>query len=286
MGVALVTPFKKDKSIDYDSLGRLIEYLINNDTDYIVALGTTAETPTLLHSEKTELMRFIAKKVNGRIPLVVGMGGNNTSAVVEELKSTDLSGYNAILSVVPYYNKPSQEGMYQHFVTIARESPLPIVLYNIPGRTGVNMSADTTLRLARDCHNIIGIKEASGNLDQVKAIIDEKPSDFLVISGDDSLALSFIKKGACGVISVIGNALPKEYSRMIHLALSANYIRAGFIDQQLSELYRHLFAEGNPAGIKSMLESMKLIENQLRLPLMPVSQATSDKIKNALKEIV
>ncbi|MDE6265246.1 MAG: 4-hydroxy-tetrahydrodipicolinate synthase, partial [Paramuribaculum sp.] len=223
MGVALITPFKKDKSIDYDALAKLLDYQIKSGADYLVVLGTTAETPALSAREKADLKRFIADRVAGRVPLVIGCGGNNTAAVVEEVKNLDTNDFGAVLSVVPYYNKPSQEGIYQHYSAIAKASPLPIILYNVPGRTGVNMSAETTLRLAADHPNIIGIKEASGNISQMDEIIKHKHPEFLVISGDDGITFPLITLGAAGVISVIGNAFPREFSRMVRLALEGEY---------------------------------------------------------------
>ena len=222
MGVALITPFKQDKSVDFPALARLLEYIIQNKADYIVVLGTTAETATLTEDEKKAVKEFVIERVNRRVPLVLGVGGNNTKALTDYLKENDLSAFNAILSVVPYYNKPSQEGIYQHYKAIAEASPIPVILYNVPGRTGVNMTAETTLRLARDFENIIGIKEASGNITQMDDIIKNKPADFMVISGDDGITFPLITLGAVGVISVIGNAFPKEFSRMVRLACSAN----------------------------------------------------------------
>ncbi|MDE6315673.1 MAG: 4-hydroxy-tetrahydrodipicolinate synthase, partial [Muribaculaceae bacterium] len=227
MGVALVTPFKADKSIDFQALARLVEHQIRSGIDFLVVLGTTAETPTLSADEKRQVRDFVAARVAGRIPLVLGMGGNNTMGLVEELKSTDLSNYQAILSVVPYYNKPSQEGIYQHYAAIAKASPLPVVLYNVPGRTGVNMTAETTLRLANDFPDtIVAVKEASGNFSQIDDIIKRKPADFMVISGDDGITFPLITLGAVGVISVIGNAFPKEFSRMVRLALEGDFANA------------------------------------------------------------
>lgn len=243
MGVALVTPFKQDKSIDYPALARLLEYIIQNKADYLVVLGTTAETPTLSEAEKTELKRFIAERVRRRVPMVLGVGGNNTMALVDYLKNTDLSDYEAILSVVPYYNKPSQEGIYQHYKAIAEARPdMPIVLYNVPGRTGVNMTAETTLRVARDFKNVIAVKEASGNITQMDDIIKNKPDTFDVISGDDGITFPLITLGAVGVISVIGNAFPREFSRMVRLALQGDYANALTIHHKFAELFSALLA--------------------------------------------
>ena len=285
MGVALITPFKEDESIDFDALARLLEYQIQNGTDYLVVLGTTGETPSLTEEEKRQIQRFVVERTRGRIPLVLGIGSNNTRNVVEHLYSDDLSGYDAILSVVPYYNKPSQEGIYQHYAAIAQASPLPIILYNVPGRTGVNMTAETTLRLARDFNNIIAIKEASGNITQMDDIIKNKPHDFMVISGDDGVTFPLITLGAVGVISVIGNAFPKEFSRMVRLALNGNYNQALTIHHRFTELFSLLFVDGNPAGVKCLLNLMGMIENKLRLPLVPTRITTYEKIQDVLEKL-
>jgi len=285
MVVALITPFKEDDSIDFDALAQLLEYQIQNGTDYLVVLGTTGETPSLTEEEKYRIQRFVVERTRGRIPLVLGIGSNNTRNVVEHLYSDDLSGYDAILSVVPYYNKPSQEGIYQHYATIAQASPLPIILYNVPGRTGVNMTAETTLRLARDFSNIIAIKEASGNITQMDDIIKNKPHDFMVISGDDGVTFPLITLGAVGVISVIGNAFPKEFSRMVRLALNGNYNQALAIHHRFTELFSLLFVDGNPAGVKCLLNLMGMIENKLRLPLVPTRITTYEKIQDVLEKL-
>lgn len=285
MGVALVTPFKHDKSIDFDALARLLEYQIKNGVDYMVVLGTTAETATLSTEEKHALRGFIVERVGGRVPLVIGIGGNNTMAIVEELKSTDLSPFQAVLSVVPYYNKPSQEGIYQHYSAIAQASPIPVILYNVPGRTGVNMTAETTLRLAAAHTNIIGVKEASGNISQMDDIIKNKRDDFMVISGDDGITFPLITLGAVGVISVIGNAFPKEFSRMVRLALQGDYERALTIHHRFTELFSLLFVDGNPAGVKCLLHAMGFIENELRLPLVPTRITTYEKIRRVLESL-
>ena len=274
MGVALITPFKADKSVDYDALARLLEYQIKNGVDYLVVLGTTAETATLAPHEKQQLREFIVERVNGRVPLVIGIGGNNTMSVIDEIKATDLSRFSAILSVVPYYNKPSQEGIYQHYSAIASASPIPVILYNVPGRTGVNMTAETTLRLARDHENIIGVKEASGNISQMDEIIKNKKPDFMVISGDDGITFPLLTLGAVGVISVIGNAFPREFSRMVRLALNGDYANALSIHHRFTELFSLLFVDGNPAGVKCLLHEMGYIENELRLPLVPTRITT------------
>ena len=285
LGIALVTPFKSDGSIDYEALVRLVEYQIKNGVDFLCIMGTTAETPCLSAEEKAELKSFFIERVAGRVPLLMGCGGNNTAAIVKELKEGDWRGIDGILSVCPYYNKPSQEGMYQHYKAIAEASPVPVVLYNVPGRTGVNMSAETTLRLARDFENIVAIKEASGNITQMDDIIKNKPNNFDVISGDDGITFPLITLGAVGVISVIGNALPAEFSRMVRMALNGDYEYARVIHHKFTELFKLLFVEGNPAGVKAMLHAMGMIENQLRLPLVPTRLTTMEKISAILKEL-
>jgi dihydrodipicolinate synthase len=285
MGVALITPFKENDSVDYDALVRMVNHLIQNGTDYIVALGTTAETSTLSDEEKVEVKRIIVEQVNHRIPVVLGVGGNCTRNILSQLESTDFKGVDAILSVVPYYNKPSQEGIYQHFKAIAKASPRPVVLYNVPGRTGINMTAETTLRLACESNNIVAIKEASGNITQMDDIIKRKPSEFQVISGDDGITFPLIALGAVGVISVIGNAFPKEFSRMVRLALEGDYNNARIIHSRFAELFELLFVDGNPAGVKSMLNMMGFIENKLRLPLVPTRITTFEKIRDVLQKL-
>lgn len=282
MGVALVTPFKSDKSIDFDALARLLEYQIKNGIDYLVVLGTTAETPTLTLDERRQIREFVADRVAGRLPLVLGVGGNSTDMVVNELKTTDLSKFSAILSVVPYYNKPSQEGIYQHYRAVVEASPLPVILYNVPGRTGVNMTAETTLRLSNEFPNIVGVKEASGNITQMDDIIKRKREDFMVISGDDGITFPLITLGAVGVISVIGNAFPKEFSRMVRLALEGDYDRARAIHHKFTEMFSLLFVDGNPAGVKSALNAMGFIDNELRLPLVPTRITTYEKIRTII----
>lgn len=285
MGVALITPFNEDGTIDFPALARLIEYQIQNGIDYLVALGTTAETPTLTEDEKTRVRAFVIEKVKGRVPIVLGLGGNNTQAIVESLKTQDFDGIDAILSVVPYYNKPSQEGIYQHYKAIASATKLPVILYNVPGRTGVNMTAETTLRLARDFDNIVAIKEASGNITQMDDIIKNKPTDFMVISGDDGITFPLITLGAVGVISVIGNAFPREFSRMVRLALNGDYASALTIHHRFTELFSLLFVDGNPAGVKCLLHAMGYIQNQLRLPLVPTRITTYEKIRDVLQKL-
>lgn len=285
LGIALITPFNSDGSVDYVSLKRLVEYQIGNGADFFCILATTGEAPCLSHAEKEEITDFIKEIVKGRVRILKYCGGNNTAAVVEEIKSTDWSGIDGILSICPYYNKPSQEGLYQHFKAIAQASPLPIVLYNVPGRTGINMKAETTVRLAKDFPNIVGVKEASGSLEQVDEIIKNKPDNFDVISGDDALTFPMIASGAAGVISVIGNALPKEFSRMIRLEFRGEYEPARKIHHKFTELYSLLFVEGNPAGVKALLSDMGMIENKLRLPLVPTTIKTKQKMAEILKAI-
>lgn len=285
MGVALITPFKQDKSIDYDALARLLEYQIKSGVDYLVVLGTTAETATLTPAERQAVKEFVVERVAQRVPLVIGIGGNNTMALVEELKTTDLSPFSAVLSVVPYYNKPSQEGIYQHYKAIVEASPLPVILYNVPGRTGVNMTAETTLRLAREFSNIVGVKEASGNITQMDDIIKNKREDFMVISGDDGITFPLITLGAVGVISVIGNAFPKEFAKMVRLALGGDFEKALLIHHRFTELFSLLFVDGNPAGVKCLLNAMGYIENELRLPLVPTRITTYEKIRRVLDSL-
>ncbi|MBQ6433049.1 MAG: 4-hydroxy-tetrahydrodipicolinate synthase [Bacteroidaceae bacterium] len=285
MGVALITPFRTDGSIDEEALIRLVEYQIGSGADFLCIMGTTAETPTLTADEKHYLKRLLVERVGGRVPLLMGCGGNCTAAVVAELEQTDWTGIDGVLSVCPMYNKPSQEGLYQHFRAIAEASPVPVVLYNVPGRTGVNMTAETTLRLARDFDNIVAIKEASGNITQMDDIIKQKPDGFDVISGDDGITFPLITLGAVGVISVIGNALPREFSRMVRLALRGEYSAALRIHHQFAELFKLLFVDGNPAGVKAMLHAMGMIENQLRLPLVPTRLTTMEKISDILHQL-
>ncbi|MCD7899096.1 MAG: 4-hydroxy-tetrahydrodipicolinate synthase [Bacteroides sp.] len=285
MGVALITPFKQDESIDYDALIRMVDYLLKNNADYLCVLGTTAETPTLTDEEKKRIKEIVTERVNGKIPIILGVGGNNTRAIIQQLKSDDFTGVDGILSVAPYYNKPSQEGIYQHYKAIAETTDLPIILYNVPGRTGVNMTASTTLRIAGDFKNVIAIKEASGNISQMDDIIKNKPSNFEVISGDDGIAFPLITLGAIGVISVIGNAFPREFSRMTRLALQGDFTNALKIHHRFTELFDLLFIDGNPAGVKSMLNAMGMIENKLRLPLVPTRITTFEAIRKVLNEL-
>ncbi len=285
LGVALVTPFTIEGEVDYKALKRLVEYLIQNGADFLCILATTGETPCLSSDEKNQIKQLVIDVNRGRVPILIGCGGNNTRAVVEELKTTDWTGIDGILSVCPYYNKPSQEGLYQHFKAIAEASPLPVVLYNVPGRTGINMKSETTVRLANDCENIVAIKEASGSLEQVDEIIKNKPERFDVISGDDALTFSMVASGAAGSISVIGNALPREVSRMIRLEFKGEYEVARTIHHRFTELYSLLFVDGNPAGVKALLHEMGFIENVLRLPLVPTRITTLQKMTEILKTL-
>ena len=285
LGVAMVTPFKTDGQIDFESLARIVENLIAGGVDHLCVLGTTAETPTLSESERLEVVKFVIKQVKGRIPMMVGCSSNCTAAVLEQIKDYQLDGIDAILSAVPFYNKPSQEGIYRHFAEIAKASAKPIVLYNVPGRTGVNMTAQTTLRIAREFRNVIGIKEASGNMEQVKEIIAGAPDGFRVIIGDDSLAMEAIRNGAAGVISVIGNAVPKRFSQLVHATMQGNYAEAEQIQKQLSPLYGLLFKEGSPCGVKALMSDRGILENVMRLPLVPVSDALHKEIQNGFAGI-
>ena len=283
MGVALITPFQSDGSVDYAALSRIVDYQIQNGADYLVVLGTTAETPTLSPDEQKAIVRLVISNVNGQIPIVLGAGGNCTHTVVQKLQTEDFTGIDALLSVVPYYNKPSQEGIYRHYQCIANATPLPVILYNVPGRTGTNMTAETVLRLAHDFDNITAVKEASGNMTQIGTIIKNKPQDFQVISGDDGITFPLIASGATGVISVIGNAFPQEFSRMVHTALKGDYANALALHHRFSELFEWLFTDGSPAGVKSILHLMGRIENVLRLPLVPTQATTYENIQKALQ---
>ena len=285
LGIALITPFNEDGSVDYPTLAKLVEYQLKNGADFFCILATTGETPCLTPEEKIKVKDTVISTVHGRVPILMGCGGYNTAAVVDELKNGDFKGIDGILSICPYYNKPSQEGLYQHFKAISTATKLPIVLYNVPGRTGVNMTAATTVRLAKDCKNIVAIKEASGNLEQVDEIIKNKPSSFDVISGDDALTFPMISCGAVGVISVIGNALPREFSKMIRLEFKGEYEAARKIHHRFTDLFSLLFVDGNPAGVKCVLSEMGMIKNILRLPLVPTRITTMQRISDILKEL-
>lgn len=284
-GVALITPFNEDKSIDYSALERLVENQISGGTDYLVVLGTTGETPALSDDEKKEIVRFVIEKNAGRLKIVVGIGSNNTLALVQSIQKTNFDGVDAILSVTPYYNKPTQEGLFQHFKAVVEASPVPVILYNVPGRTGVNMDADTTLRIARLSEKAVGIKEACGDLGQFAKIIKDAPEYFKVISGDDALALPSITTGAIGVISVIANALPEQLSQLIHASLEGNIAKASQLHLQMAEILKLIFKEGNPGGVKALMEMMGTVKNQVRLPLVPVSAVTYSLIEKELKRI-
>lgn len=284
-GVALVTPFKADGSVDFDGLKNLINYVIDGKVEYLVSLGTTGEASTLNKDEKKKIWEFTAEVNNGRLPLVAGIGGNDTISLAKSIKDFTISGYDAILSASPYYNKPTQEGIYQHYKYLSESGDLPIFLYNVPGRTASNLSSDTTCRLANDCKNIIGIKEASGSFDQFNQIMRDKPAEFLLISGDDPVALPMISLGAVGVISVIGNALPKQLSDMIRLCLQGEYKTAQPLHLALIEFTRLMFAEGNPAGAKAALKYFGVCEEHLRLPLVQVSEILRTAIINESKKI-
>lgn len=277
-GVALVTPFNANGSVDFDGLKNLINYQIEGKVEYLVSLGTTGEASTLNKDEKKKIWEFTAEINNGRLPLIAGIGGNDTRAIAQNIKDFEVSGYDAILSASPYYNKPTQEGIYQHYKALSESSSLPIFLYNVPGRTGSNISAETTCRLATDLKNIIAIKEASGNFDQFNQIMRDKPADFMLISGDDPVAMPMISIGAVGVISVIGNALPKQLSDMIRLCLAGDFAKALPLHLSLIEFTRLMFAEGNPAGVKAALKYLGVCEDNLRLPLVQVSS----KIREAI----
>ncbi len=285
LGLAMITPFTDNGDVDYKALKRLVEFQIKNGADFLCILCTTSETPCLTGDEKKKIKDLVVEINNGRVPLMMGCGGNNTATVIRELKETDFSGIDAVLSVCPYYNKPSQEGLYQHFKAISEASPLPVVLYNVPGRTGVNLKPETTVRLANDCENIIAIKEASGSLEQVDEIIKNKPSRFDVLCGDDALTFSMVASGAAGAISVIGNALPKQVSRMIRLEFNGEYEPARKIHHMFTELYSLLFVDGNPAGVKALLSEMGFIGNNLRLPLVPTRITTREKMAEILKKL-
>jgi 4-hydroxy-tetrahydrodipicolinate synthase len=277
-GVALITPFKSDLSVDHQALAAVVEFNITNGVDYLVISGTTGESATITAKEKKEITATVIQANNGRVPLVIGIGGNNTKAVVEELQSTDLSPFTAILSVAPYYNKPTQEGFYQHFKAIAEAASIPIILYNVPGRTAKNVEPSTVLRLANDFESIVAVKEAGNNRDQYLELIKNKPADFLVISGDDDLVLGVTLAGGSGVISVIGQAFPKEFSKMIQLGLEGNAEDALQLEARLMPIINLIFEENNPAGIKSVLKTKGYCKDIVRLPLVPASQALQTKI--------
>ena len=284
VGAAMITPFKSNGECDMEALGRMLDYVIDGGTDYIVALGTTAETPTLTANEKRQILDFTREKVAGRKPIVVGAGGNNTAELIRQIQTMDLEGISAILSVTPYYNKPSQEGLYLHYKAVAEASPLPITLYNVPGRTGVNMTAETTCRLAADCPNIVAVKEASGKIDQIDQIIKNRPKDFLVLSGDDGMTVDVMRKGGDGVISVAVNAFPKRFSHVVYLAKQGLFDRAAEAYEPLHEAVCALFEQGNPTGVKAALSLMGHIDNTLRLPLVPATDLLIKKLEKLIRE--
>ncbi|GGH66492.1 4-hydroxy-tetrahydrodipicolinate synthase [Filimonas zeae] len=284
-GVALITPFTDTLSVDYDALGRVIDHVIAGGVEYVVTLGTTGETPTLDKKEKLDIVNYTFEKVADRVPVVVGIGGFNTQELLNDLKSYPLDKAIAVLSAAPYYSKPSQEGIYQHYKALAEVSPKPILLYNVPGRTGRNMNAETTIRLAKEVKNIAGIKEAGGDMMQCMQILKEVPEDFLVVSGDDGLALSQIACGMDGVISVIGNTLPAQFSEMVRLSLKNDFVAARAINNRLLQAYDLLFAENNPAGVKAFMTQQGIIGNHLRLPVTPVSDGLYQKIQGYLKTV-
>lgn len=284
VGAAMITPFTPDGRVDYEALARMIDYVIEGGVDYIVALGTTAETPTLYMPERAVIAMFITNHIAGRVPLVVGVGGNSTSEVLDQLREFDLRGADAILSVTPYYNKPSQEGLYQHFRTVSEHSPLPIILYNIPGRTGVNMTAETTLRLARELGNVIGVKEASGDIAQMQRILDARPEGFLVLSGDDGMTLELMRRGGDGVISVAANAFPRRFMQCIERAEAGDFDGANRAYEVLDQAVRALFAEGNPVGVKCALSVMGIVGDRVRLPLVAGSEALRRRFETLIAE--
>jgi 4-hydroxy-tetrahydrodipicolinate synthase len=284
-GVAIVTPFKNDSSIDFAAFGRVVDHVINGGVNYIVVMGTTGESVTLTKDEKKAVICYILEKIDNRVPLVVGIGGNNTQETINQVRGWDLKGVDGILSVSPYYNKPTQKGIFQHYKAIATVSPLPIILYNVPGRTGSNMTAETTLELAHEFENIVAVKEASGNMEQIMKILKDKPENFLLISGDDMNTLPVIAAGGSGVISVLANAFPAQWSEMVNQSLKSNFKAAREIQFRFLEMIELLFIDSSPAGVKAMLSIMNLCQNTLRLPLVPVSRTVYSRIQKAIDEI-
>ena len=284
-GVAIVIPFRKDSSVDFSSLEKLVNHLLSNGVDYLVVLGTTGEAATLNSDEKKAILNFVIDTVDKKVPIVAGFGGNNTSEIVSNIKHYNFNGIDAILSVSPYYNKPNQKGLYNHYKAIAAASSLPVILYNVPGRTTVNISAETTLRLAHDIENIVAVKEASGDFEQIMHILKDKPDDFMVISGDDLLTLPLLSIGIHGVISVTANAFPKEYSDLINLALKGKFNEAMNVQNSLLDIMQTLFVEGNPAGVKAALKILDITPNYLRQPLEPISKTTYNKLAKLIEEL-
>lgn len=284
-GVAMVTPFRRDGGVDFSALTALTNHLVKGKVDYLVVMGTTGESATLTKDEKSAVLSMVLEANNGRVPVVYGVGGNSTAEVCQQLNTMDTDGLSAVLSVSPYYNKPTQKGIYEHYVAVAGASPLPVILYNVPGRTASNIEAETTLKLANDVSNIVAIKEASGSLDQVTAILKDRPKNFLVISGDDTLSLPMIASGADGVISVVANAYPKQYSKLIGTALSGDFAKSRKLQYQLFDLINMLFEEGNPAGVKYVLNQLGVCETKVRLPLVGVSRSLANRISEEMAKI-
>lgn len=284
-GVAMVTPFRRDGGVDFSALTALTNHLVKGKVDYLVVMGTTGESATLTKDEKSAVLSMVLEANNGRVPVVYGVGGNSTAEVCQQLNTMDTDGLSAVLSVSPYYNKPTQKGIYEHYVAVAGASPLPVILYNVPGRTASNIEAETTLKLANDVSNIVAIKEASGSLDQVTAILKDRPKNFLVISGDDTLSLPMIASGADGVISVVANAYPKQYSKLISTALNGDFDRSRKLQYQLFDLINMLFEEGNPAGVKYVLNQLGVCETKVRLPLVGVSRSLANRISEEMAKI-
>jgi len=285
MGVALVTPFNDNKEIDFNALEKFTEFLIENKTDYLVVQGTTGESPVLSNDEKLKVLDTVIKVNNGRLPIVFGIGGNNTTEVANQLSTFNIEGVDAFLSVSPYYNKPTQEGIFQHYKTISEHSKLPIILYNVPGRTASNVLAETTLRIANECKNVVAVKEASGNFEQIMDIIQDKPENFLVISGDDAITMPFIAAGGDGVISVVGNGFPKLFSEMVNAGLNGDIAKSKELHYTILPIIKHLFSEGNPGGIKETLSYLDIMKTNLRLPLVNVTENTKNSILTLTKSI-
>lgn len=284
-GVAIVTPFKNDLSIDFSALGRVVNHVVDGGVNYIVALGTTGESVTLTKDEKKAVISYVIETVDKRVPVVVGIGGNNTQEIIDFVRQTDLTGIDGVLSVAPYYNKPGQKGLFSHFKAFANSCPLPVILYNVPGRTGCNISSDTCIELANECENIVAVKEASGDIAQIMRIIKGKPENFSVISGDDMMIIPITAAGGSGVISVLANAYPSQTSEIVNNALKQNFKAAREVHFRFMEMIDLLFADGNPSGVKAMLNQMNICQNTLRLPLVPVAKPVMERIQKAMKEV-